>query len=143
MSDAVKMKQDLHADRGQGWRATRALLLLAAPMIGMTVSRMLVNNIDTIMVGRLGPDALAAISPSVLLVFVVGCLGMGIAQTVQTFAAQAEGRGEPHRAGAFVWQSIYVAIAMTLLAAPVALTVPIWFRWFGERFHDPSINRPR
>jgi Na+-driven multidrug efflux pump len=70
---------------------TAELLRLALPMIGMMVSRQLVNFIDTFMVSMLGTSAQAAIAPSTILLFTISCLGMGIAQSIQTFVSQADG----------------------------------------------------
>jgi multidrug resistance protein, MATE family len=102
------------------------LLRLALPMIGMMVSRQLVNFIDTFMVSMLGTSAQAAIAPATILLFTISCLGMGIAQAIQTFVSQADGRGEAHRGGSYAWQSIYLGLIMGVIAIPVALTVPTW-----------------
>ncbi|MFO0837018.1 MAG: MATE family efflux transporter [Phycisphaerae bacterium] len=114
---------------------TADLLWLALPMIGMTVSRMLMGFIDFFMVSQLGTAAQAAISPSTLLLFTIACVGMGMAQGVQTFVSQAEGRGEPERGGAYLWQTMYLAIAAALLSAPIAMFVPVWFPLVGKLGH--------
>ncbi|MCG3128776.1 MAG: Multidrug resistance protein NorM [Phycisphaerae bacterium] len=117
---------------------TTELLILAAPMVAMTVSRMLMGFIDFVMVSRLGTAAQAAISPSTLLLFVIACLGMGMAQGVQTFVSQAEGRGEPGRGGAYVGQIMYVAILAMLASAPIAWLTATWFPWVGRAGHHPA-----
>lgn len=114
-----------------------ALLRLALPMIGMTISRMLMGFIDFAMVSQLGTAAQAAISPSALLLFVIACVGMGMAQGVQTFVSQADGRGEPQRAGAYVWQTLYIALMLGALGAPVATFVGYWFPLLGQLGHHP------
>src|SRR5262245_7946009 len=60
----------------------RCLIILALPMVATTVSRMAIGFIDFVMVSFLGTDATAAISPSVILVFTIQCLGMGAATSV-------------------------------------------------------------
>jgi len=112
---------------GAGKSPTLELLTLALPIVGMTVTRMLMGFIDFIMVSALGTDAQAAISPAAILVFTIACLGGGVAQSVQTFVSQADGRGEPHRAGGYAWQSFYVAGLCTLLVGLFALTTERWF----------------
>lgn len=114
---------------------TTELLVLAFPIIAMTVSRMLMGFIDFVMISQLGDGttaAQAAISPATLFVFAVGCVGLGIANAVQTFVAQAEGRGKPEEAGSYGWQSLYIAAAFGLLAVPVALTTRMWFGVIAE-----------
>src|SRR6185436_11766354 len=60
------------------------------------------------------------------LLFTISCLGMGVAQSIQTFVSQADGRGQAHVAGSYAWQSVYLGLIMGLIAIPVALTVPVW-----------------
>lgn len=117
--------------------ALRELLVLATPLIGMSISRLLINFVDFTMVSTLGTAAQAAISPCAMMLYALGCVGMGTVQSVQTFVSQAEGRNEPGRAGAFVWQGLYVAMFLTLLTAPIAGLVRWWFPWVGALGHHP------
>ncbi len=98
----------------------RSLLKLAAPVIGITLSRMLMGFADFYQVSFLGTSATAAISPATMFVFVGLCLGMGAVTSVQTFTAQCIGRGRPLEASAYAWQSIYIAIASLALALPMS-----------------------
>lgn len=116
---------------------TAELLVLALPLIGLTVSRMMINFIDTWMVGQLGGAALAAISPSTILLFAISCVGMGMIQSVQTFVSQAEGRGEPQRAGAYIWQSFYIALGSAVITLPIVLTAGRWVDAWGRLAHHP------
>ncbi len=129
MKTSATTIQDLPA------RPTAELLKLAGPIIGMTLSRLAMTFIDFVMVSRLGTDAQAAISPATIFVFAASCLGLGMAQSVQTFVSQADGRNEPHRAGSYLWQTLYIAIFFCALAAPFTLTAGIWFggicNWVG------------
>jgi MATE family multidrug resistance protein len=116
---------------------TLDLLRLALPNIGMTISRMLMGFIDFAMVSQLGTAAQAAVSPSTLLLFTIGCLGIGMAQGVQTFVSQAEGRGEPQRSGAYIWQTAYIALLAGLLSAPIAIATAGWFPVIGAFGRHP------
>jgi len=107
--------------------ALRELVRLALPIVAMTVSRMLMTFVDFVMVSQLGTEAQAAISPATMFVFVLGCLGLGIATATQTFVAQAVGRGQPRAAGGYAWQSLYIALALGLITAPLAATTATWF----------------
>ncbi|MBX3395164.1 MAG: MATE family efflux transporter [Phycisphaerae bacterium] len=104
----------------------RTLLTLAMPIIGITLSRMLMGFADFYQVSFLGTEATAAISPATLFVFMALCLGMGVVTSVQTFASQALGRGEPREASGYAWQTMYIAVftipiafAMTLISDAV------------------------
>jgi MATE family multidrug resistance protein len=119
---------------------TLELLKLALPIIAMMVSRMLMGFIDFWMVKYLGTAAQAAISPAVLLVFTVACLGMGVANSVQTFVSQADGRDEPHLCGSYAWQTLYVAAIAAVVAWPVTVSTPVWLGWIAQvAHHDPEM----
>ncbi len=117
---------------------TRELLHLALPIVGLTVSRMLMGFVDFVMVSWLGTDAQAAISPATLFVFAVGCAGMGVATAVQTFVSQAAGRGESHEAGGYAWQSLYIAVALTVVVGPAAIVADTWFAWLARLAGHPA-----
>lgn len=120
-------------------RPLAELLALAAPMIGISISRMAMGFIDFAMVSALDSTAAqAAISPATLLVFAIGCIGMGIAQSVQTYVSQADGRGEPERCGGYAWQVFYIALAMLVVTLPLVLTTRIWFGALGVQFAHPA-----
>lgn len=112
--------------------ATLELLRLALPIMLMTVSRMLMGFVDFVMVSQLGTAAQAAISPATLFVFVLACIGLGIATAVQTFVAQSDGRGEPRQAGAYAWQPLYLAGIGAVIVLPFALTTSSWFGWIAR-----------
>lgn len=118
--------------------ATIELLRLALPMIGMTVSRMLMGFVDFLFVSTLGSAAQAAIYPSALLLFTIACVGMGLAQALQTFVSQADGRGEPHRAGPYLWNTLSLSVAAAALSAPIAVFTPTWFAWIGAAGAHPA-----
>lgn len=120
----------------------RSLLRLALPIMGMTVTRMLMGFVDVFMVSRLGTDALAAISPASIFVFALACLGMGAATSVQTFVSQADGRGEPREAGGYIWQVFYITLGFVALAPPIAVSTPDWFGWIASFSHtSPSVAK--
>ncbi len=108
------------------------LLTLAAPLIAVSLSRLVMGFIDVLMVSRLGTDALAAISPAAFFVWIFIWAGMGTATSVQTFAAQADGRGEPERGSEYAWQTVYFGLASTLAAWATSLAIPTIYAWIGE-----------
>jgi MATE family multidrug resistance protein len=119
---------------------TRRLLVLAAPTIGVMISRMAIGFTDFIFVSQLGTDATAAISPATILVFGVVCLGMGVSMSIQTYAAQSYGRRRFRDTSAYAWQGFYVA-AVFLLLTPLA-------SWLADPFwrlvkHTPEVTEMR
>lgn len=124
-----------------GENPTVELLRLALPNVGMTVSRMLMGFIDFYMVSHLGTAAQAAISPCTMLLFVIACVGMGASQGVQTFVSQADGRKEPHLAGSYVWQTLFMALIAGVFSVPIAMTSPTWFGAVAHyNQHDPAVS---
>jgi multidrug resistance protein, MATE family len=126
-------------------QALRELLVLAAPLIVVTTSRMLMGFIDVKMVAALGTPQLAAILPATMLMWACICFGIGMATSVQTFASQADGRGEPERAAAYAWQTVYFGLALLPLAYAIARAVPALYglldtamSWLGRDFQHPT-----
>lgn len=120
---------------------TVQLLTLAAPIIAMMISRMLMSFIDFAMVSQLGTEAQAAISPASIFVFFLGCLGLGIANGVQTFVAQSEGRGEPEQCGSYAWQGLYIAMIFAVLTLPASLTTESWYGAVARLGNHPDAVR--
>ena len=121
---------------------TAQLLRLALPIIAMTASRMVMGFIDFAMVSVLGTEAQAAISPASILVFAFISFGIGMASTVQTFSAQADGRGEPEQGSAYAWQTFYMAAVFGLLVWPLISFVPSFYEWIGDlAHHAPNVRR--
>lgn len=116
----------------------RKLLMLAGPNVLLMVTRMLMGFVDFTMVSDLGTAATAAISPATILVFNVMVLGMGLATSAQTFAAQCFGRGEKRKAVAYAWQTIYFALIFLLLSAPMSMMSTAIWRWLGA---EPEVAR--
>ncbi len=120
---------------------TLELLRLALPLIAATASRMLMGFIDFVMVAKLGTDAQAAMSPATLLVWAFIALGMGMATSVQTFASQAYGRGEPERGPAYAWQCVYLGLAISLVTWPATHLIPGLYEWIGAvAKHAPAVR---
>jgi MATE family multidrug resistance protein len=115
----------------------RQLLILAAPAVGAKLSHMALGFTDFVFVSRMGTDATAAISPATLFAFLILCLGMGCVTSIQTFAAQALGRREPHRAAPYVWQSFYIGLVFLLLTWPANQCLRPFWTWVG---HPPAVR---
>jgi MATE family multidrug resistance protein len=108
------------------------LLVLAAPLIAVSASRLLMGFIDVLMVARLGTDALAAVTPATMFVWIFIWSGMGTASSVQTFASQADGRGEPERGAEYAWQTVGLGLFSALAAWGVSHAMPTMYAWIGR-----------
>jgi len=70
------------------------ILALALPIVGGMASQNVLNLVDTAMVGRLGPDALAAVGIGSIASFVSVAFIMGLSSGVQAMAARRLGEGK-------------------------------------------------
>src|SRR5687768_11963249 len=94
---------------------------IAVPMsIGMFFHTMF-NVVDTLCAGWLGTEALAALSLSFPVFFVVVAIGSGLSQGATALLANALGAGDPHEARRVFAQSLIFAVL-----AGVVLTAAGW-----------------
>ena len=101
-----------------------SLLRLAGPIILSQLSVVALNTTDTLMVGPLGRDALAAVGLASGLHMVVIILCTGTLLGMSPLVAQAWGAGDAVR-GQRVWaQGWWLAGAISIPAA--------WVNWYGE-----------
>lgn len=96
----------------------RRLARLAWPLVVAQLSLMALGFVDTLMVGRLGGDALAAISLGNMWSFTWAILGLGTAMGLDPLVAQAHGAGEPRR---FTTAVVQGGLVLTLLSAILGL----------------------
>lgn len=107
----------------------RQLLSLAIPVALGELGWMFMSVVDTVMLGRLGADAIAASSLAHTLFITVGLLGVGLLLGMDTLVSQAYGAGKMREAQITLWQGIWLALLLTpvaFVAAPLLLMVPQW-----------------
>jgi MATE family multidrug resistance protein len=98
-----------------------ALVRLAVPLSIAASGQALMGVVDTAVVGRAGPVAMAATGLGNALFFAVGVFGMGLMHGVDPLVSQALGAGDPGRGRRFLWQGVWLAALTSLvLAIPVA-----------------------
>jgi MATE family multidrug resistance protein len=122
---------------GQPTSESRLLFRIAAPMMVAQGGLVFMGVVDTLVVGRISAEDMAAVSLGNNAVMVVMGLGLGLIMGLETFVSQSMGQGD--RAGALGWlqQSVWLAL---LVAAPLSLLslAPILvFRWAEI---DPAIR---
>ena len=111
---------------------TRLTWRIALPMsVGMFFSTMF-NVVDTLCAGWLGTDALAALSLSFPVFFVMVAVGSGISQGTTALMANALGAGDRAEARRVFAQSlVFTAIVAPLLSVAGLLASPWIFRQLG------------
>ncbi len=102
---------------GKGLRDIRGelgpTLTLALPVIAAELGWMGMGVVDTIIVGRLGAEAIGAVGLGSMAFFAVAVFGMGILLGLDTVVAQAFGGGDLNACHRALVQGVYLAIAMT------------------------------
>ncbi|MBD0271276.1 MAG: MATE family efflux transporter [Acetobacteraceae bacterium] len=122
------------APKGRAWAAeARATIALAWPIVLTNLSGVALLLTDTMIVGRLGAEALAAVTIATNLYWAVQAPTFGIALAAAPLLAQARGAarrsGGPRRG----WMREMRRSARQALWAVMALTLPTWaLLWHAE-----------
>ncbi len=96
----------------------RALLVLATPIVAIQVGMMFMGVVDTLMVGHVSAEALAAVAIGNLYFFMAGILGQGILHVLDPLVAQAVGADDHPAVGLSLQRGIILACVMSL---PISL----------------------
>ena len=116
-------------------RELRDLLALAGPLIAAQLAQIGMNTVDTVMAGRLGPDALAGIALGGVIYQSTLILGMGVLFAVAPLVSQALGADRPDDAGRTARQGLWLAL---LMGVPVTLLLREVGPLLGRLGQDPG-----
>ncbi len=89
----------------------RATIRLAWPVVVAELGWMLMGVVDTIMVGRLAPDAIGAVGLGSILFFTAAVFGMGVLLGLDTVVSQAYGAHRLHECHRWLRDGVHLAIA--------------------------------
>ena len=98
-------------------------LQLAWPVIVAELGWMLMGVVDTLMVGRVAPEAIGAVGLGSILYFSVAIFGMGLLLGLDTFVSQAFGAGRLQECHRWLRDGVHLAI----VATPVLMAVTLGF----------------
>ncbi len=129
----------MHAGRRSSTRAQltegnvpRMLIRLTIPMIFGVLSMVLYNLVDTLFVGRLGADQLAALSFTFPVVLVISSLALGIGIGASAAVSRAIGGGDHDRVRRLATDSLVLALLIVgAFSAAGILTIDPLFRLLG------------
>lgn len=116
---------------------SRAVVRLAVPVVISQVSQTVVGLVDTMMVGRLSVDALAATGLAGVAVWmVIGAVGH-LATGTQIIVARRVGEGRPERAGEALRSALRAGLPLALAVQLLLLWLfPLYFGWIlGSSAH--------
>lgn len=98
----------------------RELVRLALPVVLVQVGLMLMGVADTMMVGRVSAEALAAVALGNLYFFTLSVFGIGVLLALDPIVSQAVGAGEHHAIARALQRGLVMA---ALLTVPVSLAL--------------------
>jgi MATE family multidrug resistance protein len=103
-------------DASSGRTPLRALLVLSLPIVTVNVGMMLMGAVDTLMVGRVSAEALAAVAIGNVYFHGLIMLGVGILLALDPVVSQALGADDHHGVSLAVQRGMVLAV---VLAVPV------------------------
>ncbi|MFO8099263.1 MAG: MATE family efflux transporter [Salinibacter sp.] len=109
-----------------------ATLRLAGPVVAAQLAHVSMGFVDTVMVGRLGPDALAGVALGNTAFFFFAIMGMGMVRAVGPMVSQAVGAEEKGAAGRSVRQGLWLALALGLIIFVCLSSLEPVLRWTGQ-----------
>jgi MATE family multidrug resistance protein len=120
-----------------GFAATlRRIIALAAPVVVTELGLVLMGVVDTLVVGRIGPEAIGAVGLGNILFFAVAVFGMGLLLGLDTMVSQAYGGGRTDECYRWLAQGVLLA----LLAAPPLILVVYALVWLLPAFAvEPAV----
>lgn len=114
----------------------RPMLRLAGPVISAELGWMAMGIVDTIFVGRLGAEAIGAVSLGNALYFAVAIFGMGLLLGLDALVSQAYGAGDLHECHDWLVQGVYLAAVV----CPASMAL-LWYvdSISGRMGFDPAV----
>ncbi len=120
------------AEPGRG--EIRAMLRLAAPLVLAEIGWMMMGVVDTMMVGRVGADAMGAVSIGNSLFYNVCIFAGGLLFGLDTLVSRAFGSRDPQECRRWAIQGLWLALLLILpVMAVVAAMIPLLGRMAIDR----------
>ena len=113
-------------------RELRATLALAVPLALTQLTQMAMGFVDVIMIGRLGPSAMAAgvVGTSVFFSLLLVC--MGVVMAVNPMVSQAVGAGDERAIGRSLRQGLWLATGLGLPLVALLMQAETLLLWAGQ-----------
>lgn len=110
-----------------------ATLALGLPLIGTQMAQMGINFIDTVMLGWLGAEALAASILATTMFFLVLVAGFGLANAVIPLAAQAAGEDDTRSLRRSVRMGFWMVMIYGILMMPLLWNAEVFLLAIGQK----------
>ena len=129
MSDEATITTPLREEAG-------ILTRLATPMVVSQVGMLSMGLVDTLMVGRLGAEALGAVALGHVWAWGTLIIGVGMMMGIDPIVAQAHGSGNGPRAGRALQRALVLAVLLTIPIGGLWLTASPMLKLLGQ---DPEL----
>lgn len=110
------MSQKIKANLTEG-NITKLLTRLTLPMMAGMISMIIFNLVDTLYIGQLGKDELAAMSFTFPVVMVVQSIALGLGMGTSSVVSRAIGQGNTSRVKRLSSDSLFLAAIIVAIAA--------------------------
>jgi MATE family multidrug resistance protein len=107
------------------------MLALAAPLVVAEVGWVAMGTVDTLMVGNLGPDAIAAAGLASMIFFTVAVFAMGLLLGLDPLVAQAFGAGRVHECHLWLVAGVWTALGISLPSVGVVYALRAGLAFWG------------
>ena len=97
----------------------KSLIVLAVPIIFANILQATYQLTDTFWVGRLGTDAVAAVSISFPIIFLIISLGTGLAMAGTILVAQYKGRNNQKAVNHITSQTLMMVVVISIILAAI------------------------
>ncbi|MGB0629270.1 MAG: MATE family efflux transporter [Alphaproteobacteria bacterium] len=128
---------DIYSDKNLKFKTPpksefRRMIDLAAPIVLTQLAWVAMLTTDTAMIGRLGADALAGASLSLMVFFLTWVFCFGVVMATAALASQAYGARDPRTVRRVIRQGLWVAILITTPALALFQLTPAFLAWTGQ-----------
>ncbi|MEE9372631.1 MAG: MATE family efflux transporter [Saprospiraceae bacterium] len=114
----------------------RKNIKLATPIMTGQLGQVIVNVVDSLMVGRLGAASLASVSLAVSICIIFIIVGTGISFALPPLLAKAHGAGQHKRVGIYFYHSTIINIVYAIFSIiSIEVIVPL----LGHLGHNPEV----
>ena len=117
-------------NRGAG--NLRSLVTLALPIVGVNIGMVAMGTVDTLMVGRLSPEALAAVALGNVYFFALAMFGIGVLLGLDPVLTQALGARDHLAAARGVQRGIVLAACLSVPIGAALLVAAPTLRLFRQ-----------
>src|SRR6185312_908029 len=126
MSDPKKPARRAFDPRLLEGSIPRALFLLAVPIMGANILQVAYQVVDAFWVGRLGAAAIASVSITMPVMFVLIALGMGFAIAGTTLIAQYTGARDHDMVDHVASQTLLTIVAVSIVLGATGFVLAPW-----------------